>query len=651
MEKSYSKIRAILCSALLVVILISLFMPVVSFNSADKFDESEAGEIKLGWYNKAINGADLEHAGKINVSLISIIFSSGKDIDTLTELYKLGELKKAEEPDKTELEGKIAVQNNNKSVKQAELAAKIAANQPIVNEKEQAIASKEQELTAANARLEELQLDLVNNYDEWWKLYSETIPKIAGEIDALEKEITALESDYVNINSAIASIDKTIDEELQPQLDAVNAVIAELQAEIDGIMNGLSEKEDVRIQNKLRKKSFLKKVALRCAMYNVNKESSYLTFGLVVTLIALAVLVLDIVLKVRKLVSMNFKFTDCVVKALTDIRLPIVAFILHMFTVQHFVAKSFGIVNLGSGIIIGLIAIVLFALELAVVPVLKAKEEGGDKYKKTVIKQSITVGVLLLTVIISILGMRISALMINDMQRHYPDFLNRCAKILTKYDSREVVDKVTESMSIGITMIAFVPIIAYSALGYMLARTAAAEKVRTKKSRRPKTPLGTFYIGFIFVAVAYVLSLMLFTVKDSTKRYEMYDNCQMSVVFAEYKEEIDAESIKEKGRQHDSITRDELLVELDIMEESLDALRSEYKDTSDKQMKSEIKSEISDLKLEIKAAEAEVDRIESNKQSNLVIMIVLATIAIAAEIVFKMTKFEAERIAASGNEN
>ena len=633
MEKSYAKLRAIFCSVLLVVILISMFMPVVTFNSAEKFNESEVGEIKLGWYNKAMSGADLEHAGKIKVSLINIIFSSGKDVDTLTELYRLGEIKKTKEQGKLkEVQGKIDAQNNNKSAKQAELAAK-----------QQVIADKQAEADQLMADMQAM--SQMNPRPQ------ETIAEYMDRYIKINSDMVTLNADVSKINSNISAIDKTIDEDLQPQLDAINAVIAGLAAEIDDIMTGLSGDDDARIQNKLRNKSFVKKVALRAAMCNLDKGTSYLVFASVLSILALLVLALDIALKIRKLVETKFELTDCAVKALTDIRLPIVAFILHMFTVQYFVAKTRGIVSLGSGIIVGLIAIILFALELSVVPILGAKEEGGDKYKKTVIKQSITVGVLLITVFLVLLGMRTSALMINDMQRHYPDFVNKCTKILTKYDYEDAVAKVSESLSIGVAIVAALPLIAYSALGYMLARTAGAEKVRTKNNRKPKTPLGTFYIGFIFVAVAYVLSLMLFTVKDSTKRYEMYDNCQMSVVFSEYEEDIDVEYIKSKERTHDLVTRAALLNNIEIMEVALDELKNEYKEIDDKQVKADIKSDINDLTLEIKAAEAKVDRIESNKQSNVIIMIVLATLAIAAEIAFKMTKFEAERIADSGKEN
>ena len=45
-----------------------------------------------------------------------------------------------------------------------------------------------------------------------------------------------------------------------------------------------------------------------------------------------------------------------------------------------------------------------------------------------------------------------------------------------------------------------------------------------------------------------------------------------------------------------------------------------------------------------------MNRIEDRKKSNMILIIVLGVLATASEIVFKQTKFEAERIAESGNE-
>ena len=42
-----------------------------------------------------------------------------------------------------------------------------------------------------------------------------------------------------------------------------------------------------------------------------------------------------------------------------------------------------------------------------------------------------------------------------------------------------------------------------------------------------------------------------------------------------------------------------------------------------------------------------MDRVEDRKQSNMIIIIVLATLAVISETVFKNVKFEAEKIAES----
>lgn len=511
MEKSSSVIRALVCAALLLVVLFSLFLPVVTFNSADRF---EGSLYKMGYYS-----VDLRHAGKVKVSLTSALFSSGKDVNTMVKLYKL---------------------------------------------------------------------------------------------------------------------------EMQKQDSALDALkTAEIQAQIDEIMGGISDKQDAKIQEKLQNKSFLKKIALRAAMYNSKKDSSYLTFALVLTALALAVLILDVVLKLVKLVKSGFEINCCTLKALTNMSLPIIAFILHMFTVQHYVAKTRGVVSLGAGIVIGLVAIIAFAAVRGIVPVLEAKAEGADKFKKTVIKQSITAGVLLITVIIALLGMRMSALMIYDMESHYPEFQARYLSLITKGNPLDSVDKIAGSMSIVVSIIAAIPLLPYAALGYMLARTGMVEKVSLKKKREQKSPLGSFYIGFVFVAVAYVLSLVLFCVEDSKKRYEMYSNCQMSVVFTEYKDEGSAENI----------AYNTLSEYKDTLKELKEEYKNQYKDASDKETKAEIKSDLEDLNIELKAVDKKMDRIESRKKSNVIFIITLAAVAVAAEVVFKMTKFEAEKLAASGKEN
>ena len=512
MEKSSSILRALVCAALLVVVLVSLFLPVVTINSAEAFNESSS---KIGYYN-----VDLQHAGKIKVSLVSALFATGKDVNTMARLYKLQEQK---------------------------------------------------DLSASDLKAS-----------------------------------------------------------------------AELQAEIDEIMNGLSEDDDARIQIKLEKKSFVKKIALRASMYNAKKDSSYLAFGLALTLIALAILLLDIVLKAMKLIKSDFEFTSCVVKKLSDIRLPIIAFVVNMIGVQHYVAKTRGIVSLGGGIILGLLALIAFAVVKGIVPVLEAKEEGGEKFKKTVIKQSITLGVLLLTVIIALLAMKMSGLMINDMQDHYTEFETVYLKEATKkIDHAEASSRVAESMNIIVSIIAAIPTVTYLALGYMLARVAVAEKFRRPKSRKPKAYFGSFYIGFIFVVVAYVLTLLVFTSKDSAKRTEMYVHCQTSIVFTEYKEENTTDNIYHG-----------MLVELrDSLDEQYDEYKKSYKDESDKETKAQIKADLEDTKLEIQAVEKKINKIEDRKKSNVIAIIALATVAIAAEIVFKNIKFESEKIAASGKDN
>lgn len=516
MEKSSSILRALVCAALLAVIFVSLFLPVVSFNSAEVFSE----ETKVGYYHP-----DLAHAGKIKVSVISAIRSCGKDVKLVTELYEL-EAQKAE-----------------------------------------------------------------NSFDA-------------------EK-------------------------------------LADLQAQTDKMMSEIDGEQDARIQEKLSDKRFLKKVALRAAMYNAKKDSSALAFALVLSTVSLLVLALDIALKLTKLIKAKFEIDDGVAKALVDYRLPIVAFILHMFTVQHFVAKMRGSVSLGSGIVIGLVAMLAFAVVRGIVPVLEAKAVGGEKYKKTLIKQGITLGVLVITVVIALLGMRMSAVMIGDMQRHFPEFYSYTSVGAAKIEPIERMARYSESMSIVVSVIAAIPIISYAALGYMLARAGAVEKTRRKKSRKPVTPLGSFYIGFIFIAVAYVLSIVLFTVESSEKRYEMYEYSQMSVVFNEYKEE----PVSEKVKIHDASTH-ALLTELkSSMTDELKVLNEEYKNTSDKQTKAEIKDDIENTKLEIDAAENQLNRIEACKKSTVIFIIVLASLAVAAELAFKLTKFEAERIASSGKED
>ena len=512
MEKSSSVLRALACAALVLVVLISLFLPVVTVNSAEAFSDSS---YKIGYYN-----VDLQHAGKIKVSLVSVLFATGKDVNTLTRLYKLREQK---------------------------------------------------ELSTTDAAADDA-----------------------------------------------------------------------LQAEIDEIMNDLSDKDDTRIQLKLKKDKFVKKVALRASMYNADKDSSHLAFGLALTLIALAILLLDITLKAMKLVKSEFEFTSCTVKKLSDIRLPAVAFVVNMLTVQHYIAKTRGITSLGGGIILGLLALIAFAVIRGIVPVLKAKEIGGDQFKKTVIKQSITLGVLLITVIIALLGMKMSGLMINDMQMHYSEFEITYLKEATKkIDPVEASARVTESMNIIVSVIAAIPAVIYLALGYMLIRTAVAEKPRRAKSRKPKTYFGSFYIGFIFIVVAYVLTLLVFTSENSQKRSEMYVHCQNSIVFTEYKEEGSADNLIYKG-----------LVEIkDAYEEQYDEYKQSYKDEGDKETKAEIKQDMKDTKLEISAVEKMINRIEDRKKANVIAIIALATVAIAAEIVFKSIKFESEKIAASGKDN
>ena len=512
MEKSSSILRALACAVLLVVVLVSLFLPIVTVNSAEAFDESS---YKIGYYN-----VDLQHAGKIKVSLASALFASGKDVNTMMSLYKL-----------------------------------------------------------------QAQKDL-----------STTDPNTA----------------------------------------------AELQAQIDEIMNDISGDDDTRIQIKLEDKSFVKKIALRASMYNANKDSSYLAFGFALTFVALAILLLDIAFKLVKLIKSEFEFTSCVVKKLSDIRLPVIAFTVNLISVQHYVAKTRGIVSLGGGIILGLLALIAFAVIRGIVPVLKAKGEGADQFKKTVIKQSITLGVLLITVIIALLGMKMSGLMINDMQDHYTEFETVYLKEATKkINAKEASAKVAESMNIIVSIIAAIPTVIYLALGYMLARVAVAEKFRRPKSRKPKSYFGSFYIGFIFVVVAYVLTLLVFTSENSAKRNEMYIHCQNSIVFTEYKEENSA----------DAIYRNMLLEFKDSLEEQYDEYKQAYKDESDKETKAEIKGDLEDTKLEIKAVEKKINKIEDRKKSNIIAIIALATVAIAAEIVFKSVKFESEKIAASGKEN
>lgn len=507
MEKSSSAIKALVCAMLLAIIFVSLFIPVVSFNSAEMF-----GETEIGWYKP-----DLEHAGKVKISLASVIFASGKDVDTLVELYKL--------------------------------------------EADGALAMSEGDTERANA----------------------------------------------------------------------------IDSEIDEKMNGISEDDDKRIQEKLLDKKFLKKVALRASMYNVEKQSSYLVLPMVMTLIAILVLALDIAMKIAAFVKAGFELNADTVKAITDYKLPIVAFILHMFTVQHYIAKTRGIVSLGAGIAIGLVAMIAFAAVRCYSHVLEAKELGGDKYKKTIIKQSLTVGTLLIAVVVSLIGMKMSALMIYDMELHYYEFVERYVKLATKLEPVKAAEKVSGSMNIVVTVIAAIPVLLYSAMGYMLARTAVVEKVRAKNSRKPKTPLGTFYIGFIFVAVAYILTFVLFVANDSAKRYEMYKNCQMSVVFTEYKDE-DSDEYKYYNALSD---------EKDNLVELKDSYSAEYDNAEDKQQKAEIKSDIENIKLEIKAVEKQMDRVEDRKQSNMIIIIVLATLAVISETVFKNVKFEAEKIAES----
>ncbi len=511
MERSTSILRALACAALLVVLLISLFLPVVSVSSAEAFEESS---YKIGYYN-----VDLHYAGKMKVSLVSALFASGKDVDTMASLYKL---------------------------------------------------QAQKDLATTDAKKD-----------------------------------------------------------------------AELQAQIDEIMSGISEKDDARLQLKLEKKSFVKKVALRASMYNANKDASYLTFGIVFTLIALAILVLDIVLKAMKLIKSELNFTACVVKKLSDIRLPIIAFTVNMITVQHYVAKTRGIASLGGGIVLGLLAITAFAIVRGIVPVLEAKEEGGEKYKKTVIKQSITLGVFVITLIIALLGMKMSGLMINDMQNHYTEFETSYVKYAAQIDPVEAASRVAESMNIIVSIIAAIPTVIYLALGYMLARVAVAEKFRRKKSRKPKAYFGTFYIGFIFVAVAYVLTLLVFTSESPDKRRDMYIHCQNSIVFTEYKDEA----------SEDGILYNSLAELKDVFVEQYDEYKSSYKDEGDKETKAEIKEDMENIKLDIEVIEKNMNRIEDRKKANVIAIIALATLAIAAEIVFKSIKLESEKIAASGKEN
>ncbi|MBE6537755.1 MAG: hypothetical protein E7673_07415 [Ruminococcaceae bacterium] len=538
MEKTSSLIKALICAALLAVILVSLFLPVVKFNSAEKFNET-----KIGYYH-----VDLAHAGEVKVSLASLLFSCGRDVNTMIKLYKID---------------------------------------------------------SQIADLEELREDKSADKDK------------------------GLQSNR---------------DEMQAEIDALNVKIDALEAEKSSMMSSISGTEaDTRIQSKLNDKSFLKKIALRAVMYNVDKDSSYITFAAVVSLLALAILIADITLKLIKLIKAGFKFSDDVVKALTDFKLPIVAFILHMFTVQHYISKTRGVASLGSGIIIGLVAMIAFAAVRGVANVLEAKAEGGEKFTKTLIKQSITAGVLIITVVIALIGMRMSRLMIMDMQNHYPEFVQRYNSLAVKLnDTTAVKEKVSESMSVVVSIIAAMPSLIYAALGYMLARVGVVEKVRFKKSRKPVTPLGSFYIGFIFVAVAYLLTLVIFTVDNSQKRYEMYGNCQMSVVFTEYKEEGTFDNTTHK---YLCTYRDE------VLEKGIDELKAEYKDTDDKETKAEIKAELENARIELSAVKNQIKSIEGRKKSNMIFVIALATVAIAAEIVFKNIKFEAEKIAESGKEN
>ena len=517
MEKSFSPIKALLCAALLLVIFISLFLPVATFNSAEKFES----DTKLGYYN-----VDLQHAGKVKYSLVSYLFSTGDEVNTLVELYKL-------EAD----------------------------------------------------------------YDE--------------ETDLTKK--------------------------------------AAIKADIDELMAGISDSEDEAIQIKLADKSFLKKVALRAAMYDAKKGSSRIALPLVISIIAFALILLDITLKVIKYIKEKRQLNDGVVKALSDFRLPIIAFILQMFTTAFYVNATRGTVSLGAGIIVGLIAAVLFAVVRCLDHVLEAQAVGGDKYKKTVIKQSIALGVLIITVIVSLLGVKMSGLMINDINdpvhcKNFEDvYIEEVASgNNSKYTKAEAVDNMNDSMSIMSIILSGIPLISYAALGYMLARVGVVEKTRIRKKRTPKTPLGSFYIGFIFIAVAYILSLVLFTVDDSAKRSDMYKNCQMSVVFTEYEEEGTHDYVKYNALSE---------YKTDVLDELLDMHNENYKNASDEQAKSEIEIDIENTQLEIEAVEKQMDRIESRKKSNIIAIIVLATIAIAAEIVFKMVKFEAEKIADSGKEN
>lgn len=658
MEKSSSVIRALVCVALSLVILISLFMPVVTFNSADKFDESKMGDISFGRYNDALHGADIVHAGKIKISIVSILLSSGKDVDTLTELYRLEELIKSADNDRIIFQSKVEAQKLLKAEKETELIGPKEAQLA----KSALVEAKMAELSAIEAEIRVLAEK--SETESLTPEESARVTELWAEERAKRAEITAIKTDkkdengkiieegldtinekVTGIEAAIANYDRTINE-IRAKKDRAVAEIIECEEAITNISDSISDEDDLRIQKKLRNESFLKKVALRAAMCNMDKGTSYLTFALVISLVAFAILALDIALKVLAFVKAGLKLDGKVIKAVTDYRLSIVAFILHMFTVQFYIAKTRGISSLGAGIIVGLAAMVIFAFVHGIAPILEAKEIGGDKYKKTIIKQSITAAVLIITVIIALLGMRMSALMVNDMDRHYTDFAERYVYgLYPKLDEWEKYDKIEQSMSMVVGVITAIPLLIYSALGYMLARVALVEKVRLKNSRRQKTPLGSFYIGFIFVTVAYLLSILVFSVSDSSKRYEMYRHCQMSIVFTEYEEDIDRELVANRNIHHDAITRENLSYMIEIYDEQLNAFKQEYQETDDKKTMAEIKSDINDIELEINAAEQQIDRIESCKRSTLVAIMILATVAIAAEVVFKMTKFEAEKIA------
>ena len=137
------------------------------------------------------------------------------------------------------------------------------------------------------------------------------------------------------------------------------------------------------------------------------------------------------------------------------------------------------------------------------------------------------------------------------------------------------------------------------------------------------------------------MTLLVFTSENSQKRSEMYVHCQNSIVFTEYKEEGSADNLIYKG-----------LVEIkDAYEEQYDEYKQSYKDEGDKETKAEIKQDMKDTKLEISAVEKMINRIEDRKKANVIAIIALATVAIAAEIVFKSIKFESEKIAASGKDN